>query len=110
MNYRVLCDENVPESVVSHLERDDIDATHVTADPGTGTSDDLVATYARDRDCLLLTNDDDFLDDAKFPEIKVLYYPDNSVPAHVLARRVEDLVSLVSEPDDLGRVTFLTEN
>lgn len=41
MNYRVLCDENVPESVVSHLERDDIDATHVTAGPGTGSSDDL---------------------------------------------------------------------
>ncbi|WP_436931926.1 hypothetical protein [Halosimplex halobium] len=39
----------------------------------------------------------------------VLYYPDNATDSHALAARVDELESLVPDPSDLGRVTFLTE-
>lgn len=109
MNYRVLCDEHVPETTVQHLERTGIAAAHVTETPGAGIGDDVVANYALDNDYCLLTNDDDFLDQSEYPDLTVLYYPDNAAPGHALARRVEALVSLVPEPDRLGGVTFLTE-
>lgn len=108
MSYRVLCDEHVPESAVTELAECDIVAVHVTEKPGAGCEDSTVAAYARDNGFVLLTNDDDFLDDSTFPGVRVLYYPDNAIPAHVLATRVAELRSLVSDPADLGRVTFIS--
>ena len=109
MSYRVLCDENVEETAVSELAERGIDARHVTDAPGDGSSDEAVAEYARPRGFVLLTNDSDFLVESDFPETTVLYYPDNDVSGHELARRVDDLVSWVPDPEELGRVTFLTD-
>jgi hypothetical protein len=109
MTYRVLCDENVPKRTVEHIDEFGIDVVHVSDRPGAGSTDVRVARFALERDRLLLTNDDDFLDEAAYPDVTVLYYPDNSVDSYELAERVEEVTSLVSEPNDLGRITFLTE-
>jgi len=109
MSYRVLCDENVEEATVLELERRDVTATHVSTVLGSGSPDDAVAEHARANGFVLLTNDSDFLDNEDFPAVTVLYYPDNDVPAHELAQRIEDLSTWVSDPDALGRVTFLSD-
>jgi len=108
MSYRVLCDENVEETAVSELTGQWIDARHVTDAPGDGSSDEAVAEYALSRDFVLLTSGSDFLVESDFPEVTALYYPDSEVPGHELTRRVGDLATYVPDPDELGRVTFLT--
>jgi predicted nuclease of predicted toxin-antitoxin system len=108
MSWRVLCDEYVPESTVADLGTLGVSATHVTENPGSGCSDEAVAAYARENDYVLLTDDDDFIDGSTHPDVQVLYYPDNVVPSHVFVDRVRMLRSWVSDPADLGRVTFLT--
>lgn len=110
MTYRVLCDENVPERTVEHLGEAGIDAVHVADEPGSGSPDDRVAGFSSDRDRLLVTNDDDdFLGESTYPDLVVLYCPDNAVDGHVLAARIDELASLVPDPTDLGRTTFLTD-
>jgi len=109
MSYRVLCDENVEEAAVSELERRDITATHVSDVPGAGSPDEIVAECALESGFVLLTNDSDFLNEEDFPAVTVFYYPDNDVSAHELARRIDDLSTWVPDPEDLGRVTFLTD-
>jgi predicted nuclease of predicted toxin-antitoxin system len=109
MSYRVLCDENVEEETISELERREITATHVSDVPGAGSPDETVAEHALENGFVLLTNDSDFLNEENFPAVTVLYYPDNDVSAHELARRIDDLSTWVPDSDDLGRVTFLSE-
>ncbi|MFB6228307.1 MAG: DUF5615 family PIN-like protein [Halobacteriales archaeon] len=55
----MLCDENVEPATVRELESADIRATHVTTAPGSGSSDEEIADYARSNEYMLLTNDDD---------------------------------------------------
>jgi len=109
MSYRVLCDENVPERTAEHLDEFGIDAVHVSDRPGAGSADERVVRFAQERNRLLLTNDDDFLDESAYPDVTVLYYPDNATESHALAARVDELASLVPDPSDLGQRTFLTE-
>jgi len=109
MRYRVLCDENVEPATVGELESRGFTATHVNNEPGKGSDDPELAAYAREHDYVILTNDTDFLDESKYPDVTVLFYANNRLSGHELARRVEELASLVPEQDDLPRETYLND-
>lgn len=108
MVYRILCDENVEPATVSELESVGTRATHVNTAPGSGSSDEDIADYARSNEYVLLTNDDDFLGD-RFPGLTVLFYPDNSAPAHDIAGRVEELRQYYPAQRDLSAEYILTD-
>lgn len=109
MSYRLLCDENVDPAAVPALSERGFDAIHVTDRPGPSSPDRAVADTAIAEDRLLVTNDDDFLDQSRFPEVHVLYYPENRLSAHEVVERVGKLVSIVPDQGDLPREMFLTE-
>ena len=90
MSYRVLCDENVEPATVGELEAEGNTATHVNNQPGVSSPDPEVAEYAGENLYVLLTNDDDFLG-GTFPEVTVLFFPDNRASAHQLTARIVEL-------------------
>lgn len=109
MTYRILCDENVDPQTVRYLERDGHEATHVEDTLSSSVDDAEVATYARENDYAILTNDTDFLDSAAFPDVRVLLYTDNRALAHELAAMVERLTTYYPSQSDLPREFYLSE-
>ena len=107
--YRVLCDENVDPQTVRYLERDGHDAEHVGDTVGLGTDDRIIAEYAVVFDRVLLTDDADFIDAERYPDIRVLLFTNNRVGAYELASMVERLTSYYPEQDDLPREFYLSE-
>ena len=63
MPYRILADENVELATVNYLEKLGHDAVMVkdVADLGTGSIDPEIATYSRQHNRLILSQDKDFL-------------------------------------------------
>lgn len=108
MTIRILCDENVEAGAVAELEARGFAAEHVTDHPGASADDERVASYARERDAVLVTNDTDFLDESRFPEVRVFYYPENRLAGHEVADRVEAVHEIVTAVDDLPRTLFLS--
>jgi predicted nuclease of predicted toxin-antitoxin system len=109
MAYRILCDENVDPQTVRYLERDGHEATHVSDALSLSADDSEIATYARENDSVILTNDSDFLDSMLFPDVTVLLYTNNRAPAHELATLVAKLTEYYPSQDDLPREFYLTE-
>lgn len=107
MGYRILCDENVPPQTVRYLRKAGHDAVHVSEVLGSGTDDPSVAAYASERNRLVLTNDADFLDDEKYPEQTVLYYPNNRLRPYEIAELVSEIHSALPEQANLPREVFL---
>lgn len=108
MTVRVLCDEHVEPRTTDELSARGIAALHVTERPGPGASDETIAAHARKTDSVLLTNDADFLDPTRFPDVTVFYYPENHLSAHRLAERVESAIRLLATSADLPDRLFLT--
>ena len=108
MTYRVLCDENVDPQTVQYLERDGHDDTRPHRTTRERRRHNL-AEYAKENTRLVLTNHDDFLSADAFPDVTVLYVPDDTLPAHDLASMVAVIASYCPEQDDLPRESFLTE-
>ncbi|WP_435076415.1 DUF5615 family PIN-like protein [Halococcus sp. AFM35] len=109
MTYRVLCDENVDPQTVQYLERDGHDATHVLTALHASVDDATIADYAAENGYLVLTSDADFLDSNSFPDVNVLYFPDDTHSSHDLASMVAVVASYCPEQSDLPRESFLTE-
>lgn len=108
MAYRVLCDENVDPQVVRYLVKEGHVAAHVRDELGLGATDTGIAEHATGNSYVLLTNDSDFLDEEAYGDLKVLYFPDNGIPAYELASLVAKAHSLCPSQDDLPRKLFLT--
>ena len=108
-DYRLLCDENVDPRAVDVLSDLGIDAAHVNDAPGKGSDDPAVAARARAEGRCLLTNDTDFLDEARYPDLTVLYLPRTDVSVGTIRNRVDELRELVPHPDNLPRTVFLTD-
>jgi predicted nuclease of predicted toxin-antitoxin system len=62
MGYRILADENVERATIHYLRKLDHDVEWVedVDTLGLGADDGSIADYARERDRLILTQDDDF--------------------------------------------------
>jgi uncharacterized protein with PIN domain len=110
MAYRIICDEHIEQQVVTYLGRDGHDAIHVETALSLSADDTDIAAYARKEGRVILTNDDDFLDANEFPEITVLYYPDNELPEYDLAVMVTELTTYYPTQADLPREVFVTED
>jgi rRNA-processing protein FCF1 len=109
MTYRIICDEHVEKQTAEYLRREGHEAVHVEGTLGLSADDTDIGVYARENGRAVLTNDDDFLDEARFPEITVLYYPENERRAHELATMIAELPTYYPTQGDLPRVVFLTE-
>jgi rRNA-processing protein FCF1 len=109
MTYRIICDEHVEQQTVEYLRREGHEAVHVEGTLGLSTDDTEIGAYARENGHAVMTNDDDFLNDTKFPEITVLYYTDNERRAHELATMIAELTTYYPTQCDLPRIVFLTE-
>lgn len=109
MGLRILIDENASPRIPSLLADAGHEAVHVLDVLAASASDEQIARYAVADGYAVLTNDEDFLDDEQFPSVRVLYYPDDSIGAEELARRVRRLGERVDGNEDLARVTFLGE-
>lgn len=114
--YRILRDENVDPQTVRYLERDGHDAEHVGDTLGLGTDDRIIAQYAVEQppefgvdNRVLLTNDTDFLDAERYPDISVLLFTNNRAGAYELASMVGRLTSYYPDQDDLPREFYLSE-
>ena len=110
MAYRIICDEHIDQQIVTYLERDGHDVVHVETALSLSADDTDIAAYAREHERIVLTNDDDFLDTNDFPELTVLYYPDNELPEYELAMLVTELTTYYPTQAALPRVVFVTED
>lgn len=86
-----------------------VTTTHVLTALRPSVGDTTIAEYAKENTRLVLTNHDDFLSADAFPDVTVLYVPDDTLPAHDLASMVAVIASYCPEQDDLPRESFLTE-
>lgn len=109
MGYRVLCDENVSPQTVRYLERGGHDAVHVREVLHLGVDDPSLARHARENGRVILTNDSDLLDDEDYPDVKVLYFPDNRLSAYELSTMVGRVSAFYPDQADLPRMVFLSE-
>jgi len=107
MAYRILCDENAEPQVVRYLERQGHTAVYVPEVLGKGVSDTEIARYAKENCYAVLTNDTDFLDDDRFPDIKVIYYPSIRSSAYEIAESVDEATEYIRDQEDLPRVLWL---
>lgn len=72
-----------------------------------GVSDEKIAEYVRENRQLLLTNDADFLDTSRYPDIHVLYYSYSEASTYDLARYVDEALSYYSGYGSLPRTIYL---
>jgi len=107
MSYRILCDENAEPQVVLYLERQGHTAVYVPEVLGKGATDAEIAERARKKDRVVLTNDKDFLDTNRFPNVTVLYYSYNEASAYEIAEAVEEVAENVPEQSQLPRTVWL---
>ncbi len=107
MTLKILVDENTSPRIVTQLETQGHDASHVLDALGGGVSDSEIISYAREHGYAILTHDDDFLDARQTTDVKVLYYSDDTLSTTELANQVTELGEVVDANDDLARITAL---
>lgn len=106
-NYGILVDENTSPRVATALRAADHEAVHVTDVLECGATDEQIVQFAGDRDLVILTHDDDFLQPEYRDAVPVLYYSDDGLDSSELVGRVEPLAGYVPEREDLPPVTNL---
>ena len=107
MSYRILCDENAEPQVILHLEREGHEAVYAPDTLGKGATDAEIAEQARKNNRVVLTNDKDFLDTNRYPDVTVLYYSYNEASAHEIAEAVGEVTEHVPEQSQLPRTVWL---
>lgn len=112
MELRLLLDENVERDLASYLEKAGHDVQRVVDVEALGpeSDDDEVVAFARERDRLVLTYDEDFVDpDVADRHAGVLYVPNQHCPPLTCFRIVEAVAEAYPDRDALPPVVFLTE-
>ena len=92
MGYRLLLDENIEHEVLHRLTADGHDVEHVDSVPrlGKGTSDETIARYSLDADRIIVTHDDDFVEDVPPNRYRAaLFFADDTVSATEIANVVD---------------------
>lgn len=107
MTYRILVDENTSPRVAELLRGKGHDAAHVSEALETGVTDGEIAGYARERDSVVLTHDDDFLLPEYTEDVSILYYSDDTIDTYELANLVDEVIQYVPDPSDLAPITNL---
>ena len=105
MGYRILADENVERATINYLRKLDHDVEWIgdLEELGLGSDDDSIATYAREQNRLILTQDDDFFTQLNLDDTAgVLFQKDETLSA----REVGDIVHELSQYVDQSDVTL----
>ena len=93
MGYRILADENIGQATVTYLRECGHDVEWIGDVPelGLGASDGAIATYARETNRLILTQDDDF-----FIELEhgagVLFQTDQTLSASEVGEAIQEML------------------
>lgn len=107
MTYRILVDENTSPRVAELLRGKGHKAAHVSETLEVGVTDSAIAEYATERDCVVLTHDDDFLRPEYTNSVSVLYYSDDTMSTYEIADRVDEVSKYVPDQGDLPPITNL---
>lgn len=102
MGYRILADENVERATVNYLRKLDHDIEWIgdVEELGLGADDPSIATYLRDTDRLILTQDDDFFTRLDIGDTAgVLYQTDQTLTAREVGDIVHELSQYVDQSD-----------
>lgn len=105
MSYRLLADENVERATITYLRKLGHDVERIGDASGLdfGSRDDEIASYARETDRVILTQDDDFFTTMDVEETAgVLFQSDGTLSA----REVGDIVDELSRYLDQSDVTL----
>lgn len=108
MTYRILVDENTSPRIADLLSEKGHEAVHVSGTLETGVDDEAIVNYAREHGFVVLTHDDDFLLPAYRDTVSILYYSDDTMDAHEIATRVEEVIEYVPDQSDLPPITNLS--
>lgn len=76
---------------------------------GRGAADSRIAARARQNDFLVRTNGTDFLRPERRRGIAIPYCPENTLQAHEIAARVDEVGATIPDQADLPAVTWLRE-
>ena len=102
MTYRILADENVERATIHYLRKlgHDIEWVGDVSELGLGVSDEMIASYARTNDRLLLTQDDDFFTDIGLDATAgVLFQQDQTLSTREVGNVVDEMSRLVDQND-----------
>lgn len=105
MGYRILADENVERATINYLRKLDHDVEWIgdIEGLGLGSDDDSIAAHTRERNRLILTQDDDFFTQLHLDDTAgVLFQKDQTLSA----REVGDIVHELSQYVDQSDVTL----
>ncbi|MBI2576722.1 DUF5615 family PIN-like protein [Candidatus Woesearchaeota archaeon] len=108
---RILVDENLPYSVAIKLRGLSFHAEHVRDAGLCGSSDKVIASYARNNKTVLLTRDLEFGNILLYPPAShhglVIIRLPYRFNAHQVSRIVEDFFCKVNETTILGKIIIL---
>lgn len=105
MGYRLLADENVERATINYLRKFEHDVEWVgdVSELGLGADDEKIATYSRETDRLVLSQDDDFFTRIDVGQTAgILFQKDQTLSA----REVGDIVHELSQHVDQSDVTL----
>lgn len=110
MSYRILCDENIELATVNYLRKLDHDVQRVpeVSTLNEGDPDARLADYSRETDRLVLTQDQDFLDEVAPEETAgILFQTDQ----HLSGRRAGTIVDEIATyiPQEQVTLEYVTE-
>ena len=105
MGYRILADENVEQATINYLRKlgHDVEWVGDVEELDLGADDGAIATYGRETNRLVLTQDDDFFTQFDIQDIAVILFQKDQT---LSAREVGDVVHELSEHIDQSDVTL----
>jgi predicted nuclease of predicted toxin-antitoxin system len=105
---RILADEEMESLTVHRLRNYGHDVVHVARrDDLRGSSDSRVSEVASDKDRLVLTHDNDFLQ-LSDEHNGILFVPNSNMPSEKVADAVNEISKRVSQ-DEIDSVVYVTE-
>ena len=102
MGYRILADENVEQATINYLRKlgHDVEWVGDVEELGLGAGDESIATYGRETDRLVLTQDDDFFTQIDIEETAgILFQKDPTLSAPEAGDIVHELSKYIDQSD-----------
>jgi predicted nuclease of predicted toxin-antitoxin system len=102
MAYRLLADENIERATVNYPRKlgHDVERLDDVAELGLGSEDESIAQYARERDRLILTQDDDFFTDLGIEDTAgILFQRDQMLSTHEVGDAVHEMSRHLEQSD-----------
>jgi predicted nuclease of predicted toxin-antitoxin system len=102
MGYRILADENVEQATINYLRKlgHDVEGVGDVEELGLGAGDGSIATYGRETNRLILTQDDDFFTQLDMEDTAgVLFQTDQTLSAQEVGDIVHELSEYIAQSE-----------